>query len=88
MLRSAHGDDKTEARERRSVAPKQYRRKIEEIRKETQVKNLAHVFYFTEENSRAIPGLGRAGINDNDLRSTPIAKRTASPRFTDPSVVT
>jgi prepilin-type N-terminal cleavage/methylation domain-containing protein/prepilin-type processing-associated H-X9-DG protein len=51
--------------------PEPLRPTIENVRKETQVKNPARVFYFAEENSWAIPGLSNAGINDNNLRSTP-----------------
>lgn len=51
--------------------PTQYRGGIEKLRKETMVKNPARVFFFAEENCWAIPGLSGAGINDNNLRSTP-----------------
>lgn len=51
--------------------PQQHRAKIEQLTKETQVKRPAEVFYFAEENTWAIPGLSAAGINDNNLRSTP-----------------
>ncbi len=54
-----------------NAVPQQYRTSIENLRLESQVKNPARVFYFAEENSWAIPGLSRAGINDNNLRSTP-----------------
>ena len=54
-----------------NAVPEQYRAKINDIRKETQVRNPANVFYFSEENSWSIPGLSNAGINDNNLRSTP-----------------
>jgi prepilin-type N-terminal cleavage/methylation domain-containing protein/prepilin-type processing-associated H-X9-DG protein len=51
--------------------PDQYKMKITELKLETQVKEPANTFYFSEENSWAIPGLSGAGINDNNLRSTP-----------------
>jgi len=44
---------------------------IEKIRKESQVKNPARVFLFSEENTWSIPGLSSVGINDNNLRATP-----------------
>jgi prepilin-type processing-associated H-X9-DG protein len=51
--------------------PAQYHGKYTEIRKESQVKQPSVVFYFSEENSWSIPGISAAGINDNNLRSTP-----------------
>jgi prepilin-type N-terminal cleavage/methylation domain-containing protein/prepilin-type processing-associated H-X9-DG protein len=51
--------------------PAQFRTTYEKVRKETQVKNPARVFFFSEENTWSIPGLSSAGINDNNLRSTP-----------------
>ena len=51
--------------------PAQYSLTIKTIRKETQVKNPSCVFFFSEENTWAISGLSAAGINDNNLRSTP-----------------
>jgi hypothetical protein len=41
------------------------------MKSEAQVKEPARTFYFGEENSWAIPGISGAGINDNNLRSTP-----------------
>ncbi len=38
---------------------------------ENQVVNPSRVFWFSEENPWAIPGLSNAGTNDNNLRSTP-----------------
>ena len=35
------------------------------------MKERARTFYFAEENSWPIPGISGAGINDNNLRSTP-----------------
>lgn len=54
-----------------TAVPAQFRANIERIRKESQVKNLARVFFFSEENMWAIPGLSGAAVNDNNLRSTP-----------------
>lgn len=68
--------------------PKQYRAKIEALRKETQVKNPARVSYFAEENSWPIPGLSRAGINDNNLRSTPDCQTDCFAMFHRPPVAT
>ncbi len=51
--------------------PSQFRTNYEKIQKESQVKNPARVFFFSEENPWSIPGLSGAGINDNNLRSTP-----------------
>ncbi len=53
--------------------PSQYHGKIKDLKLETQVKRPAETFYFSEENSWPIPGLSGAGINDNNLRSTPNA---------------
>jgi len=54
----------------RSV-PTQYHLAIKDIKKESQVKRPAQVFFFSEENSWPIPGLSSAALNDNNLRSTP-----------------
>ncbi len=51
--------------------PAQYHASIKNMRKETQVKNPSSVFYFSEENSWPIENLSGAGMNDNNLRSTP-----------------
>ena len=51
--------------------PAEYKTVIQGMKKEMQVKHPASVFYFSEENSWRIPGLSGAGINDNNLRSTP-----------------
>ncbi|NQT01716.1 MAG: type II secretion system protein [Planctomycetes bacterium] len=53
------------------AVPQQYRTNIDKVRNESQVKNPAGVFFFSEENSWSIPGLSGASINDNNLRSTP-----------------
>jgi len=53
------------------AVPQQFHTNIERIRNESQVKNPSRVFFFSEENSWSIPGLSGAGINDNNLRSTP-----------------
>jgi len=53
------------------AVPSQFRTNMEKIRKESQVVNPSRVFFFSEENTRSIPGLSGAGINDNNLRSTP-----------------
>ena len=51
--------------------PTQYHTKIKEMTTESQVTEPARTFYFGEENSWAIPGISGAGMNDNNLRSTP-----------------
>ena len=51
--------------------PAQFRTTYDKVRKESQVKNPQRVFFFSEENTWSIPGLSSAGINDNNLRSTP-----------------
>ena len=51
--------------------PAQYHPNIDRVRKESEVKHPSQVFFFSEENTWAIPGLSGAGINDNNLRSTP-----------------
>ncbi len=53
------------------AVPQQYRTNMENVRKESQVKNPQRVFFFSEENTWAIPGLSSAAVNDNNLRSTP-----------------
>ncbi len=53
------------------AVPAKYRTNMEKVRKESQVVNSARVFFFSEENPWSIPGLSIAGINDNNLRSTP-----------------
>ena len=53
------------------AVPAQYRTNMEKVRKESQVKNPARVFFFSEENTWSIPGLSSAAVNDNNLRSTP-----------------
>ncbi len=53
------------------AVPAQYRTNMEKVRKESQVKNPSRVFFFSEENTWAIPGLSSAAVNDNNLRSTP-----------------
>jgi prepilin-type N-terminal cleavage/methylation domain-containing protein/prepilin-type processing-associated H-X9-DG protein len=54
-----------------NYVPSQYQRKIKDIKKESMVKNPSGVIWFSEENAWSIPGLSGAGINDNNLRSTP-----------------
>jgi prepilin-type N-terminal cleavage/methylation domain-containing protein len=44
---------------------------IQKLKMESQVKHPAQTFYFGEENSWAIEGFSRAGINDNNLRALP-----------------
>lgn len=53
------------------AVPSQYRTNMANVRNEFQVKNPARVMFFSEENTWSIPGLSGAGINDNNLRSTP-----------------
>jgi len=53
------------------AVPSQFHTSIKDVKKESQVRNPARVFFFSEENSWRIPGLSGAGINDNNLRSTP-----------------
>jgi len=54
-----------------NYVPAQYKTNMERLKKESEVKNPARIFFFSEENTWAIPGLSGAGINDNNLRSTP-----------------
>jgi len=54
-----------------AYVPAKFHAAIKNSRKESQVKNPARVFFFSEENPWSIPGLSGAGINDNNLRSTP-----------------
>jgi prepilin-type N-terminal cleavage/methylation domain-containing protein/prepilin-type processing-associated H-X9-DG protein len=51
--------------------PAKYKTRIRKTSSEHNVKNPAKVFAFSEENTWSIPGLSGAGINDNNLRSTP-----------------
>jgi len=51
--------------------PSQFHTRIKFAAKETNVKNPSRVFSFSEENTWTIPGLSGAGLNDNNLRSTP-----------------
>ena len=53
------------------AVPSQFRTNMENIRTEAQVKNPSRVFFFSDENPWSIPGLSGAGVNDNNLRSTP-----------------
>ncbi len=53
------------------AVPQQYRTNMEKVRKESQVKNPQRVFFFSEENTWAIPGLSNAAVNDNNLRAIP-----------------
>ena len=54
-----------------NAVPQEYRTSIEKVQRESMVKHPARVFFFSEENSWAIPGVSNAAINDNNLRSTP-----------------
>jgi prepilin-type N-terminal cleavage/methylation domain-containing protein len=54
-----------------NYVPTQYQHAIKSIKKETMVVNPSRIFFFSEENTRSISGLSGAGINDNNLRSTP-----------------
>jgi len=49
------------------MIPEQYRDDIESARKETNVKNPANVFVFSEENTWTIEGLSGDVFNDNNL---------------------
>ncbi|MBA7632024.1 hypothetical protein ES703_39565 [subsurface metagenome] len=51
--------------------PPEYHTPIKNLKKESQVKNPAKVFFFSEENSWRVAGISNAAINDNNLRSTP-----------------
>jgi prepilin-type N-terminal cleavage/methylation domain-containing protein/prepilin-type processing-associated H-X9-DG protein len=51
--------------------PREYHTPIKNLKKESQVKNPANVFFFSEENSWRVGGISNAAINDNNLRSTP-----------------
>jgi hypothetical protein len=53
------------------AVPQQYRTNMENVRKESQVKNPACVFFFSEENTWTIPGTSGASVNDNNLRALP-----------------
>jgi len=64
--------------------PQQYRTSIEKLTKESQVKHAAMTFYFAEENTWAIPGISGAGINDNNLRSTPAGNTDCFATFHKP----
>jgi len=55
-----------------NYVPSQYNKKnFDKIKKESMVVSPSRVFFFSEENTWSIPGLSGAGINDNNLRSTP-----------------
>jgi prepilin-type N-terminal cleavage/methylation domain-containing protein len=51
--------------------PTQWKKSIQNLRKESMVVNPSRVFFFSEENTWRIQGLSGAGINDTNLRSTP-----------------
>ena len=51
--------------------PVKFHSTIMNVQKESEVKHPASVFFFSEENSWAIPGISGAALNDNNLRSTP-----------------
>jgi prepilin-type N-terminal cleavage/methylation domain-containing protein len=53
------------------AVPSQFHTRFKTSWKESNIKNPSRVFSFGEENSWSIPGLSGAGINDNNLRSTP-----------------
>ena len=54
-----------------AVPPQYIPAGIQKLKMESQVKHPALTFYFGEENSWAIEGFSRAGINDNNLRALP-----------------
>ncbi len=54
-----------------NAVPARYSPRIKKTAHESNVKNPAKVFAFSEENTWSIPGVSGAGINDNNLRSTP-----------------
>jgi prepilin-type N-terminal cleavage/methylation domain-containing protein/prepilin-type processing-associated H-X9-DG protein len=54
-----------------NYVPSQWKKSIQNIKKESMVVNPSRVFFFSEENPRSTPGLSGAGVNDNNLRSTP-----------------
>ena len=66
------------------AVPSQYRKSIQNLSKESMVVNPSRVFFFSEENVRAIPGLSGAGINDNNLRSTPPANTDCFATYHNP----
>ena len=53
------------------AVPPRFHTGIKDLKTESQVKNPARVFFFSEENSWLVPELGNAPINDNNLRATP-----------------
>ncbi len=54
-----------------NYVPPQWKKAIQNIKKESMVMNPSRVFFFSEENPRPTPGLSDGGVNDNNLRSTP-----------------
>jgi prepilin-type N-terminal cleavage/methylation domain-containing protein/prepilin-type processing-associated H-X9-DG protein len=54
-----------------NYVPEQWKKAIQNLRKESMVVNPSRIFFFSEENTWRIPGLNNAGVNDNNLRSTP-----------------
>jgi prepilin-type N-terminal cleavage/methylation domain-containing protein/prepilin-type processing-associated H-X9-DG protein len=54
-----------------NYVPSQWKKAIQNLKKEAMVMNPSRVFFFSEENTWRIPGLSAAGVNDNNLRSTP-----------------
>ncbi len=51
--------------------PAEYKLGISKFNKQTQVKNPANVFFFSEENPWVMSGINVAGINDNNTRAWP-----------------
>jgi len=51
--------------------PPQFQAAVKYSRKESQVKNPASVFVFSEENTWNIPGISTRSVNDNNLRAKP-----------------
>ena len=67
-----------------NAVPQQYRTNMEKVRKESQVKNPARVFFFSEENTWTIPGTSGASINDNNLRALPNGSTDSFATFHSP----
>ncbi|MFC1652747.1 type II secretion system protein [Planctomycetota bacterium] len=54
-----------------AYVPNKFHGRIKKTASENNVKNPAQVFSFGEENTWPIGGVSNAGLNDNNLRSTP-----------------
>ena len=54
-----------------NMVPAQYRSVLDRAKKESGVKNQAHVYLFSEENTWTIDGLSRDIFNDNSLHAVP-----------------